>query len=104
MTSGLKQGCKLSFMLFNLCINDLISFVDATGVGIELGGEIICSLLYADDLVLMAETESGLQVLLNALHSWTTSNNMMINVNKSCISGTKIVQRVNQSSTADRDH
>ncbi|XP_052217139.1 uncharacterized protein LOC127835010 [Dreissena polymorpha] len=46
---------------------------------------IINHLLYADDLILIAETESDLQILLDILGSWCTSNKMTINTNKSKI-------------------
>ena len=39
--------------------------------------------MYADDVVLLAETEQDLQVLLNAWFDWLATNGM--NVNKSSI-------------------
>ena len=55
------------------------------GKGVKCNDEYICTLLYADDVVLLAETEQDLQVLLEALNVWCLSNNMTVNVNKSNI-------------------
>ena len=62
VTVGLRQGCPLSPLLFNCFINDLAENVEAVGKGVLIdGGERICILLYADDVVLLGEHEAGLQ-------------------------------------------
>ena len=82
---GLKQGCLLSTTLLNLFLNDLSLRLNQSGIGVHIEEMIINHLLYADDLVLIAETESDLQILLDILGSWCTSNKMTINTNKSKI-------------------
>jgi hypothetical protein len=80
---GLKQGCLLSPLLFNLFINDLVTLITSLDMGIDIGDEKLSILLYADDIVLLAETESDLQTLLNALNSWCVINKMTVNSDKS---------------------
>jgi len=80
---GVKQGCLLSPLLFNIYINDLAVALKGLGKGVKTGEDIISVLLYADDLVLLAETESDLQLLLDALNYWCGRNCMLINKDKS---------------------
>ena len=47
---GLKQGCSLSPLLFNVYINDLALKIDALGKGIKIDEETVSILLYADDV------------------------------------------------------
>ena len=40
-------------------------------------------MLYADDIVILAESSIVLQLLLNALYDWHGQNNMTVNIAKS---------------------
>ena len=82
VTGGLKQGCLLSPLLFNLYINDLICEVSSLGEGVEIGNERIHILLYADDIVLVAQSETNLQKMLDCLNNWCTKWRLKINVEK----------------------
>ena len=76
--SGLKQGCLLSPLLFNLFANDLGEAIYATGLGIDINGVTgkLHMLMYADDLALIADTEEDLQKLLDTLSKWCKDNEM----------------------------
>ena len=89
---GLKLCCLLSTTMFNLYLNDLSDVLRHSGKGIISGNDIISHLLYADDLVLLAETESDLQILLDVLSNWCILNKMNINPNK-----TKVMHFRNKS-------
>ncbi|MES9880789.1 MAG: reverse transcriptase family protein [Sedimenticola sp.] len=85
VTCGLKQGCSLSPILFNLYINDLSLKIRALGKGVRIDDDIVSILLFADDVVLIAESEADLQAMLNELGDWCVRNAMNINPTKSNI-------------------
>ena len=60
---GVKQGCVLSPTLFSMFINDLVDSVRGTGRGLRIKDTNIDILMYADDVVILAETEGDLQVI-----------------------------------------
>ena len=67
---GVKQGCLLSPLIFSLLISEVADFVRRSGKhGIQLlpGHDEIFSLLFADDIVLVSSTPSGLQNQINSL-------------------------------------
>ena len=82
---GLKQGCPLSPVLFSFFINDLALKIKSTNVGVVCGEDIVSILLFADDIVLLAENPKDLQFLLDTLHHWCELNRMVINGTKSNI-------------------
>ena len=83
--SGVKQGCLLSPLLFNLYIEDLVTKIKALNCGVNLLDKQLSVMLYADDIVLISETEKGLQSMLNTLNDWCINNSMSVNLEKSKI-------------------
>ena len=79
---GVKQGCVLSHTLFNIFLADL-----PPSLGTEHGINIdhttnINSLIWADDILLMAETEEHLQSLLYKLERYCDKNGLSLNTEK----------------------
>ncbi len=85
VSSGLKQGCLLSPILFNLYINDLALLPNNAGHVVDLDGVKVNVLLYADDLVFVADCEQDLQAMLDILHQWCMTCCMAVNTKKSLI-------------------
>ncbi len=80
--SGVWQGDALSPTLFSLYINDLAKALKELNMGLSYGNENLCILLYADDIVILAENEEHLQILLNFVNNWCKEWNMKINRDK----------------------
>ena len=80
---GLKQGCNLSPLLFNVFINDFLTETSLHFSHSPFLNDIpVNALMYADDLVLISKTKDGLQNLLNTLHNFTESWFLRINKSK----------------------
>ncbi|XP_059077995.1 uncharacterized protein LOC131876576 [Cryptomeria japonica] len=83
---GVKQGCPLSPTLFGLCIDKLEEWLNMqNGDGIQLGEFVIRLLLYADDLILLANSALGLQEHLFALEHFCNIVGMQVNISKTKI-------------------
>ena len=79
---GVRQGDCLSPTLFSLYINDLAMHLKDYGPTVDLNGVHTNSLLYADDLVIVAETEDQLQNLLNLVYNWCLTWWLKVNTDK----------------------
>ena len=80
---GLKQGCPLSPMLFNLYIDDINEIFDASCDAVAFQNDFLNHFLYADDLVLISQSNDGLQSCLDKVHEYATKKNLTINIAKS---------------------
>ena len=85
VTSDVKQGDNLSPILFCLYINDFALTLKEKNIGVNIDGHTICILLYADDIVLLAENKKDLQTLLDITQDWCYKWKLNINVEKSKI-------------------
>ena len=82
---GVKQGDNLSSSLFNIYINDMIKDFNDDCTPVIIGNSKIYCLLYADDMVLLSETPSGLQQSLDTVNSFCEKWKLEINHSKSKI-------------------
>ena len=73
---GVRQGCVLSPLLFNLYTEHIFRQIDELP-RVKIGGRNINNLRYADDTVLLAETEEDLQKIVDQVkresESWTSN-------------------------------
>ena len=79
---GVRQGCSLSPTLFNIFVNDIVDIFNSTCDPLIMGECKINCLLYADDLILLSESEHGLQRCLDTLSCYAKKWQMRINIIK----------------------
>jgi len=83
---GLRQGCPLSPILFNILIADLEEEMGKVRWGgVNLGGRKLYSLAYADDLVLMADKEEEMRSMIERLDKYLEGKGLELNVGKTKI-------------------
>ena len=80
---GVKQGCPLSHLVFNLCLNPLLCKLDEEGNGYRVNKDIHLTVqAYADDIVIFAESRDGMIRNLRIIEEFTKYSKLEINVDK----------------------
>ena len=79
---GLRQGCLLSPILFAMFLNDLNEFLLENASGVRIWDEQICAMLYADALILFAESENDLRIQMNQLGIYSNLVRMEVSQKK----------------------
>ncbi|KAH6603065.1 hypothetical protein BASA61_000479 [Batrachochytrium salamandrivorans] len=80
---GVRQGCPLSGLLFNLFINDILDGVAPITVpGLSRDTNPIRGLMYADDVAVFADSEQSLLAASTAVEQWANQWEMRFGVTK----------------------
>ena len=79
---GIRQGDSLSPFLFNLLMDSIIKQVADMNKGYRMGHNRISMVCYADDAVIIAETEDDLQRQLHKFYQASRGLNMNISIEK----------------------
>ena len=84
---GVHQGCLLSPCLFNLYAKYILknAGLEEVEAGIKIAGRNINNLRYADDTILMAESEEKLKSLLMKVKEESEKVDLRLNIQKTKI-------------------
>ena len=83
---GVRQGCPLSPSLFTLLLADLDEETERGGWGgVRLGGKMVYTLAYADDVAVVAEEEEEMRGMMAKLERYLDGKGLQLNVEKSKI-------------------
>lgn len=77
---GVRQGDTISPKLFTACLQEIFRTLDWEEKGININGEYLSNLRFADDIILVAETAEELQSMIEGLHK--ASLNVGLKMNK----------------------
>lgn len=80
---GVKQGCILSPMFFNIFISDIPKIFDDLCDPVLLDNSPLSCLMYADDLVILSKSPQGLQHALDKLNEYCLKWKLLVNMKKS---------------------
>ena len=79
---GVRQGCILSPLLFNIYLANLPGRLSTAIDGPKIGDKNLNSIIWADDLVILSESEEGLNKKLHELALFAEENVLTINSEK----------------------
>ena len=79
---GVKQGCPLSPILFNIALEGLLKHLSTSTAGYAIAGYTINALAYADDVCVIATTKPDLQGILDRCKEFADWAGLAFNAKK----------------------
>ena len=81
VSNGVRQGAVSSPILFSLYIDQLFSVLRSSGLGCRLNNQYYGCLGYADDLLLLSASRSGLQSMINICSEFMKKKSLKFSTN-----------------------
>ena len=85
VSNGVRQGGILSPFMFNIYMDDLSVNLKKCPTGCISGGTIVNHLMYADDIVLLSPSATGLSLLLHVCGKYGLEHDIRFNSKKSAV-------------------
>ena len=83
VTNGVRQGGVLSPLLFSVYIDELLEKLKRNGIGCFLGHHYVGALGYADDIMLLCPSVSGLKKMIKICEEYAEEHCILFNGKKS---------------------
>ena len=85
ISNGVKQGEVISALFFCVYLDDLFFILKQSGYGCYIGNNFTCSFGYANDIILLSPTVTGMQHMLDICKSYANQHHIILfNASKSC--------------------
>ncbi len=99
VTNGVRQGGVMSPLLFGIYMDGLLHELKNLGIGCQLGQYFCGAVGYADDIILLCPTLSGLRKMVNVCERYAQQHDVLFNGKKSklLVFGSKEPKDVNVS-------
>ena len=81
--AGVRQGGVLSPTLFAIYMDDLINRLEWSELGCNINGIYLGCLLYADDIILLSQSVTAVQFMLDICGQFATAMDIKFNADKS---------------------
>ena len=79
--NGVRQGAVSSPILFGLYIDKLIKLLRQSKLGCTIGKFYLGIFVYADDIILLCPSRSGLQAMINICEKFASESNLKFSTN-----------------------
>lgn len=82
VSNGVRQGAILSPLLFSLYLNDLIEILCKSQIGCKIGPHYYGIFVYADDIILMCPSRTGLQSMIDICSNYAFDHDLTFSIDK----------------------
>ena len=81
VSNGVRQGAVSSAILFAVYIDNLLDILRNSGFGCHIHGVFLGAIVFADDIILLSGSRSGLQTMVDICHDFAAGKNLKFGTN-----------------------